>query len=954
MLQLVWRKIINNAWKVICLLTGSILAVGMVCSIPIYSDGIMQRMLIKDLENAQIRHNLYPGYLAIDSDFTYIEKGTVLDTAERMRRQMASFQQTMPIGTVLNSEINRIERLFYRHQANNKTYSTSIVLASVSDFADHIRITNGRLYRTDLTGGVVETVVSAAALKYSDMVMDREYEIFSYGQADGQPSLLKVKVVGVYEAADFQDLYWFRNTDYFRTALMVSPDVLPTLHQMDSNLLMTDQMLVSAYDYHDFRVTELDRLEAAVKAGNDFEDKNLKTSKFYSTFEKVIDGYTERENELKLTLQILIIPILLMLVFYIFMVSQLMIRSETAVISVLESRGAGRAQILLLYGLESLLLGLVAMLAGPSLGLWMVRIIGSSNGFLEFVSRKALQTGIGGQAIVFGVIAVILIILTTLLPVLIQSRTSIVRQKQKTSRRPKAPFWQRFYLDIILLAISLYAYYRLNVQVELQKSTGIARPGSEMDMLLFVASTLFILGAGLLFLRFYPLLMQLIYWLGKRFWNPALYASFHQISRSDGQEQFLMIFLILALSIGLFNANAARTINQNIEDTIYCQVGSDIRLQEFWQPYDVQGQPIVTVSSSDFSGMLDNANRSKIIKYFEPDLQKYSKLAGVEHATRVLQLDDMRIRSAAGPGNHIGLMGIDPYEFALTAWTRNDMNHYSINEYMNVMSTMPNAVILSANLKDPLELAVGDSIIYTVNKSDIAEGIIIAFVDYWPGYQPLDIAANGTVTQNSLIIGNLDYILSKTAIQPYEIWIRRVEGMTDKEIYSALEDARISVTSISSANQLIAAAKNDPQLQGTNGALTLGFIVSMLICAIGFLIYWIISIQSRVLQFGVYRAMGLGRAPLIGMLVSEQIMVSGVAIGFGIILGTLSSRLFVPLFQLVYSSADQPLPFLTIALAADSQKVLIVLSILLVICFAILARLILRIRIAQAVKLGEE
>lgn len=953
MLLLVWRKIINNAWKVACLLIGSILAVGMVCSIPVYSDGIMQRMLIKDLENYQNKRNIYPGYLAIDSDFTYIDKSAVLDTAGRLRQQMADFCRLMPVSPALSIEINRIERLFYRSTTNNKTYSTSIVLSSMTGFDSHIRMTHGRLYQTPADPGLVEVVASAAALKYSGMVLDRDYEIFSYSQADDQPSLIKVRIVGVYEESDMQDLFWYRNTDYFQSSLMASPDVLNNLHTLDGNLTMTDQMLISAFEYHDFRVTDMADLQAACDAGEDFEKTNLKTSKFYSTFDTVIQGYTQRENELKLTLQILIIPILLMLVFYIFMVSQLMIRSETAVISVLESRGAGRIQILLIYGLESLILGLVTLVAGPPLGLWMVKIIGSANGFLEFVSRKALQINITAQSILFGIIAVSLIILTTLLPVLISSRTSIVQQKRKLSRRPRAPFWQRFFLDIVLLLVSLYGYYRLDAQVRLQKTTGI-QAGTDLDKLLFVASTIFILGAGLLFLRLYPLIIQLFYLAGKRFWGPTLYASFHQISRSAGQEQFLMIFLILALSIGLFNANAARTINRNVEDTISCEVGSDIRLQEYWQPYDVQGKPIMPVSSSDIESLLNNAGANQVVKYFEPDLQKFRRLAGVESAARVLHLESTYIRSSGANGGKISLMGIDPYDFALTAWTRRDINRYSINEYMNVMTTMPNAVILSASLKDSLGLAVGDSIVYSVGKSDMAEGIIIAFIDYWPGYQPLSIAANGTVTQNSILIGNLDYMLSKTAIQPYEIWLRRAEGATDKDIYAAIESANINVEAITSANQLIAAAKNDPQLQGTNGALTLGFIVSMLICAIGFLIYWIISIQGRVLQFGVYRAMGLGRAPLIGMLVSEQILVSGVAIGFGILLGTLSSRLFVPLFQLVYSSADQPLPFRTIAQAADSQKVMMVLLVLLVVCFAVLARLILRIRMAQAVKLGEE
>jgi putative ABC transport system permease protein len=299
-------------------------------------------------------------------------------------------------------------------------------------------------------------------------------------------------------------------------------------------------------------------------------------------------------------------------------------------------------------------------------------------------------------------------------------------------------------------------------------------------------------------------------------------------------------------------------------------------------------------------------------------------------------------------------MAIDPYDFALTAWSRSGMNSYHLNDYMNVMSSMPNAVIMSSNLRDTLDLKVGDPIIYTINNVDTAEGVIIAFVDYWPGYQPLVMAANGKLTENTLIVANLDYVLSHSASQPYEVWLKRTPNATDKEIYAAIEASGIAVEEIESASQLIAMTKNDPQLQGTNGALTLGFIVSMLICAIGFLIYWIMSIQGRILQFGVFRAMGLGRGPLISMMASEQVLVSGSAIVFGILLGYLSSWLYVPLFQLVYSSADQPVPFQVVAAADDTRKILIILAVLLALCFIVLARLILHIRIAQAVKLGEE
>ena len=72
MLALVLRKIISNTWKVLCLLLGSILVVGMVCSIPIYTNGILQRLLTKDLESVQASNMRYPGYLVFSSNYNYV------------------------------------------------------------------------------------------------------------------------------------------------------------------------------------------------------------------------------------------------------------------------------------------------------------------------------------------------------------------------------------------------------------------------------------------------------------------------------------------------------------------------------------------------------------------------------------------------------------------------------------------------------------------------------------------------------------------------------------------------------------------------------------------------------------------------------------------------------------------------------------------------------------------
>ncbi len=951
MYLLVWRKMVNNLWKVLCLLLGALMVMALASAVPIYTNGILQRMLIRDLETYQEQSSDYPGYLAIESNFRYIDSQDILATSSRLNQELQDMMAGMPQEAAMTQAISRVGGIYYQTENNGKTINSFFEIASLTAFPDQVSVVKGRLYQPR-DDGVVEAVASAASLRYTGMVMDRVYEIYHLRQEDGELALLKIKIVGIYEPEDHGDAYWYDNMAADKTTLVVDGQQLQSLYLANDLLLPREQTLYTVYDYHAFNISGIDQLAGVYRQGQLFESDNLRTSKFYCTFGQVVTEYELREGELMIALQILIIPILLMLVMFIFMVSRLMARSDMTTVSVLESRGGGRKQIFGIFALESLMLGLVALVAGPLLGLWLVQVIGASNGFLEFVNRKALPIDLDDKVLVYAVIALALILLTMLLPYLMQTRRSIVDQKRHKSRQTKLPFWQRAFIDVILMAISGYAYYQLNRQLEAQQSSRSGQSG--VDYLLFLASTIFILGTGLLFVRLYPYLVRLVYRAGRRIWPPSLYVSFHQISRSDGQEQFLIIFLVLALATGIFNANAARTINQNTEDVISCEIGADIALQAYWQPYDQNGNPIATSNSPTdlMAGMTSTGE--KITKYYEPVFSVYAELPGVEHAARVLRKDDIRLSYGGNQLDNIQLMAIDPYDFAQTAWWRNDLNNYHMNEYMNVMTSMPNAVILSSNLKEKLDVEVGDSVVYVISSSEAVEGIVIAFIDYWPAYQPLKVTANDIVLENHLIIGSLNNLLSKTAISPYEVWLKREAGATDSQIYQGLQDASIMVSSIESSNQAITEAKQDSQLQGTNGALTLGFIVSMLVCAIGFLIYWIMSIKSRVLQFGVFRAMGLGRRPLLAMLVCDQVLVSGVAIAFGTLLGVLSSLLYVPLFRLVYRSEAQQIPFKIITESSDLQKILVILIIVLLICFAILSRLVLAIRMDQAVKLGEE
>jgi putative ABC transport system permease protein len=136
--------------------------------------------------------------------------------------------------------------------------------------------------------------------------------------------------------------------------------------------------------------------------------------------------------------------------------------------------------------------------------------------------------------------------------------------------------------------------------------------------------------------------------------------------------------------------------------------------------------------------------------------------------------------------------------------------------------------------------------------------------------------------------------------------------------------------------------------------LTVGFIVTVLVCFTGFLIYWILSIKSRVLQFGIFRAMGMSLRNIVSLLINEQIFITLTAVAIGAVVGEVSSRLFVPLIQISFTASEQVIPLMITTETRDYMNLFGTIGFMVVICLVVLGVIISRIKIAQALKLGED
>lgn len=204
-----------------------------------------------------------------------------------------------------------------------------------------------------------------------------------------------------------------------------------------------------------------------------------------------------------------------------------------------------------------------------------------------------------------------------------------------------------------------------------------------------------------------------------------------------------------------------------------------------------------------------------------------------------------------------------------------------------------------------------------------------------------------------LIVANLSYLQEKWGAYPYEVWM----DVTDdgSGFYAWLgEQSDLSLTKL----QDMAKEENkiilDTMFQGTNGILSMSFLVILLLCCVGYLIYWIMSIRSRELLFGVLRAMGMRKKEITWLLVVEQICSGLYAIVAGGFIGILASRMFVPMIQQAYAASEQVLPLRLITKIGDIVQLFAVIGVVLCICLVILGRIISKMNISSALKLGED
>ena len=446
MLLTVLKRFTGNRWKTLSMLVGLILALAMAFGVPMYSDAILQRLLNKTFEDRLEETEKYPAYLSLEYEMSPIKK----DALERQATLGGIFEDVRAdIGLPARTEGRYIKySMMFRESGRSLSGKQSIVLNYVENLPEHVTVSVGRMYNPDRNDGVVEAVVRQTALVNSDMALGQVYEIKSSANSK---VLFKMEIVGIIEATNNSDYFWYTKAERFGSNIFVDNSYFESLMEESDELTrhVTKFVWFAALDYTKVNVDGVGNIIEAYNKGfetsTELAGKEVLYFNAMGTFEE-IEGLS---SSLYMTMASLLVPLFVIIAFYIIMIADMKLKSEQNEISVMQSRGAGRGHILLLYLIESVILVGVSSVLGPLLGVGLCRIIGASNGFLTFVNRKALPLKLVPESFTVLAVTAVLFIVITMIPAFLHAGVTIVESKAK-KRKAKVPFYHKYFLDLLL------------------------------------------------------------------------------------------------------------------------------------------------------------------------------------------------------------------------------------------------------------------------------------------------------------------------------------------------------------------------------------------------------------------------------------------------------------------------------------------------------------------------
>jgi putative ABC transport system permease protein len=946
-----FKRLLTQRFLSIAAIVGLMIASGFILSIPLYADATYFRLF---------REELFAGRVAeLDNhpvDYAPMAFTFSINVAGHKSPQWAD---AVKVDQYLSGEALRtigfpVQQLVRRFRTDgyflyppfdskipgSQYYLTSVDLAFITPMASTVEVVHGSYpqpFNSMLDLDSVQAMVSESLAQEFGFQVGDVY----YLRQDNIE--VPVNVVGIWRPVDPLAPYWDQSSSNW---LLVNEssytgaisDAIPDELRNSMWYMVADGSSLHAGDVAGFdqRIQAIQARASAIQSDTKLIASPLDALKRYQT----------NAPFLTYLLYAFSVPILGLILAFIGLVTGLFVGQQRGEMAILRSRGASSVQVVGISMLQGIILGLVALVGGVFTGYWIAHAIGRARSFLDFTANGGLRVSLTVSVLTYGLIGIGAILLVQILiPTLGGAGNTIVTYKQERARLLRPPWWQRYWFDLLLLIPAGYSLWELQNQSRLAMAGKINVPNPLQNPLLLIAPAIGIFAVALFTLRLVPRLMAFISWSLRKTKSVGVILATRYLARTPAFYSAPLVLLLLTLGLSAFTASLAKTLDAQLEKQTYYRVGADMNVLE--------------------DGTTVNLDTQSPTYTFGP-VEEHTSLKGVRTATRVGRYTATVLTPASTVQGTF--LGIDRTSFAKVAYWQRNFAPQPLGVLMNALGADPEGVLVPTSLMNSQKLKIGDKLIFGVQTGVAGESIpmeltIVGAFDLFPTWYP---------DSGPIFVGNLDSLFMQAGAEyPHEVWLSTTpKADPDGIVYAirgysitldqSLDQSRLVENGLNTLVQDWSSAKLDilseqsrPERQGLFGLLSVGFIASALLTVLGFMLYALFSFRRRFIEMGMLRAIGLSIKQMTVFLAAELASLILLGIGAGTIVGVLASRIFVPFLQ-IGSTAQAQYPPFQIQIAWGSIFQIYALFIVLFLgALGVLSAILLRMKIFQAIKLGE-
>ena len=469
-------------------------------------------------------------------------------------------------------------------KTTSNTDENSIGIYIAKDIANLFKISAGEKLEIEAYWDEPNPIVNVTVLGFFSLSENESFNNFysnNFMQEDSSFIFANFIIKDINELSKLGNKFVSMDSDLFWMIDIEEEKINSTeVSKINSIIVDSPPLLSSKYDNFSFKTGMVESLEMF--------DSNLSTA--------------------AIPMKTILILISVVIIFFVFSLVSLIVEDQKEEITFLSSRGASLRQIYIIFNLEFLVMAIIVAILGPYVAFftikassflpWLSEMLNDSNVYVGITSTSFLFSGLGG------LVSLSAVVIPTFF---------FLRSKLKISsvdEREESNFIQKYYLDMWFLLLALLLMWQISQSQSVFVQNLIGE--SIIANIILLMPSFILLGAGIVLLRIFPLLIRgLSILLSLKYISnfiPSwIVLSLWHIGRSSNTYSRMSLLIILAAALGMFTSSFKATLDRSIEDTVSYRVGSEFRIDGLQIPWNGDSK---NINSLQFNDNVIQAHRS--------------------------------------------------------------------------------------------------------------------------------------------------------------------------------------------------------------------------------------------------------------------------------------------------------------------------------------------------------